>query len=179
MSSVDVASVASSLEEAAKSVKLLTQFTGAHELNINVKELTEQVQTLHGTVTKQHSELMAAVEKMNREQCTLLKEKMSADTRANALLLKVAQANVHREMVKNMKEKNAYQVSQNDKDIIIFTASSYGWKIGENLKNYGKDESDEEKKQRRWPDALDCLEIVTVPSLSRGKGEAYSTFVCG
>jgi len=160
-------------------VKLLTKFTGAHELNVSVKELTEQVQTLHGAVTKQHSELMAAVEKMNREQCTLLKEKMSADTRANALLLKVAQANVHRDMVINMKKKSAFQVSQNDKDIIIFTASSYGWKIGENLKNYGKDESDEEKKQRRWPDALDCLEIVTVPSLSRCKGEAYSTFVCG
>ena len=103
ISSVDVASVAS-LEEAAKKVKLLTEFTGAHELKVSVKDLTEQVQTL----TKQHSALMAAVGKMKREQCMLQKEKMSADTRASALLRRSLQAQVHRDMFKKMKGKGAH-----------------------------------------------------------------------
>ncbi len=46
ISLVDVASVASSLEEAANKVKQLTEFTGAHKLKVSVKELTEEVQTL-------------------------------------------------------------------------------------------------------------------------------------
>ncbi len=124
-------------------MKLSTKFTGAHELNVSVKELTEQVHSLHGTVTKQHSELMTSVEKMNMDQCTLLKEIMSTDTRVNTLLLKTTQANVHRGMVKNMQGKSVFQVSQNDMDIIMLTDSSYCWEIGENLKNHDdNDESD-------------------------------------
>ena len=54
ISSVDVASVAS-LEEAAKKVKLLTEFTGAHELKVSVKELTEQVQNTRASALLRRS----------------------------------------------------------------------------------------------------------------------------
>ena len=66
MSMVDVADVAASLEHAATKVKQLNQIAGVHEVKTSVDLLTAQVQTLHGTVSKHHADVMEAWTKLAR-----------------------------------------------------------------------------------------------------------------
>mmetsp|Transcript_2779 Transcript_2779/g.7064 ORF Transcript_2779/g.7064 Transcript_2779/m.7064 type:complete len:93 (+) Transcript_2779:421-699(+) len=88
----------------------------------------------------------------------------------------VMQAQVHNQMVREWRNKplNHQQIRLNDKRVIVFTAQQYGWKLGGKTHN---GETDDQQIERRWKDALDCLEVVTVPSLTYS-GAAYDNFVC-
>ena len=68
-------------------------------------------------------------------------------------------------------------MNHNEKRSIVTIAKMYGWKLGAKLPN-GSDssESDDEQIDRRFEDALECLQFVTVPNLAYGEA-AYNNFV--
>jgi len=68
-------------------------------------------------------------------------------------------------------------MNHNEKRSIVTIAKMYGWKLGAKLPN-GSDssESDDEQIDRRFEDALECLQFVTVPNLTYGEA-AYNNFV--
>eukprot|EP00966_Prymnesium_polylepis_P266206 6149468-Prymnesium_polylepis.1 len=179
-STLNVDAVAKSLEAAASQVKQLTMVTGAQDVKVSVNALTKQVQTLQGAIANHHSEVVAAINVAAESQ-------RKEESKNSNIMLKAIQAQTHHQYTQNIRKrvnKQRYAPSSNEKACLTFIAGSYGWKIGDKEKKsgyYGHQEvpleSDQERIERRWKDALECLEVVTIPgALTRG-GASYSYFV--
>ena len=167
MMTVNVDDVAASLEQAAAKVKQLrSEFAGAQDIKASVDLLTAQVQTLHGTLAKNHADVISHSQKL-----IAVTQELTKQQRMSKLVM---QAQVHNQMVRKWSTIYDHQICLNDKRVIVFTAEQYGWKLGGKTHN---GETDDQQIERRWKDALDCLEVVTVPSLTYS-GAAYDNFVC-
>ncbi|XRB03412.1 hypothetical protein NFJ02_17g27660 [Pycnococcus provasolii] len=168
--------VAASLEQAAENVKQMTEFAGAQEIKTSVDLLTAQVQTLHGTLAKNHADVMEHSKKI-LEATEKLTTNQSNEQRLSRLAI---QAQAHNRMAYHVEDtclsRGSHSVSDIDKQIVVSVAKFYGWKIGDKNVQYGRTESDEEQIIRRWNDALACLKCVTLPSMKYG-GAAYYNFV--
>ena len=97
------------------------------------------------------------------------------------MILAATQAQTHNQLAIRTREKmrnGAHHLSYIDKQLLVLSATKYGWKLGDKeKKRYNAElESDEEQIERRWQDALSTLEIVTIPRLTSGEA-AYNTFV--
>ncbi|XRB18135.1 hypothetical protein RI054_17g79800 [Pseudoscourfieldia marina] len=156
--------VAASLEQAAENVKQMTEFAGAQEIKTSVDLLTAQVQTLHGTLAKNHADVMEHSKKV-LEATEKLTTNQSNQQRLSRLAM---QAQAHNRMayrVEDIFSRGSSRVSDIDKGVVVSVAKFYGWKLGEG-----------EQINRRWNDALACLKIVTLPGMQYD-GAAYSNFV--
>ena len=178
MSTLNVADVAASLEQAATKVKELTRVTGALDVKASVEELTAQVKIMHGVAVKQHTETLAAFRKL----AEVTSQRSAAEAQQNKLLLAAIQAQTHHQLTVRVREKlksGEHNLPPLDKKVVVLAANKYGWKIGEKNKKRQYDaqlETDEEQIARRWLDALTTLETVTIPELTKGEA-GYGNFV--
>ncbi|XRB16569.1 hypothetical protein RI054_13g64130 [Pseudoscourfieldia marina] len=155
---------------AAAKVKQLSEIAGAQDIKASVDLLTAQVQTLHGTLAKNHADDISHSQKL-----IAVTQELTKQQRISKLVM---QAQVHNQMVREWRNNKLLdcgyrQEARVHKRVIVLTAKQYGWKLGEKTHN---GEADDQQIERRWKDALDCLEVVTVPSLTYS-GAAYDNFV--
>lgn len=168
--------VAASLEQAAENVKQMTEFAGAQEIKTSVDLLTAQVKTLHGTLAKNHADVMEHSKKVLEAT-----EKLTANQSNQQRLSRLAmQAQAHNRMAYHVEDyyhsRGSSRVSDTDKRVVVSVAKLYGWKLGDKIVQYGRTESEEEQINRRWNDALACLKFVTLPSMQYD-GASYYNFV--
>ena len=181
-STLDIAAVAKSLETAASQVKQLTKISGAQDVKVSVDALTKQVQTLQGSIAKHHTDTLTALNAASEAQ-------RAQEAKHNSHVLSAIQAQTHHQFAQTIRKRiNARtgEISTNDKRCLTFLAEGYGWLMGDKEKkpqHYGYQghvqqplESDDDQLERRWSDALQCLEIVTLASLTRGTA-SYAKFV--
>ena len=165
--------VAASLEQAVENVKQMTEFAGAQEIKTSVDLLTAQVQTLHGTLAKNHADVMEHSKKI-LEATEKLTTNQSNEQRLSRLAI---QAQAHNRMAYHVEDmlfsRGSSRVSDTDKRVVVSVAKFYGWEIGDKSDHW---ESEEQQINRRWNDALACLKIVTLPGMQYD-GAAYSNFV--
>ncbi|XRB16417.1 hypothetical protein RI054_12g62600 [Pseudoscourfieldia marina] len=178
-----VQDVAALLEQAAESMKhllyrislLCREIGGAHDVKTSVDLLTAQVQTLHGTLAKNHADVIAHSQKVlaATEKHAKQQEEHANQQRLSRLAI---QAQVHHRMAIDMRANHnqaSSRITPKQKSLALQIAQLYGWKLGE--KSHSA-ESTNAHYNRRWEDALDCLEIVTVPHMTYD-GAAYNNFV--
>ena len=187
MSTLDVTGVSKSLEQAAAKVKELAKVTGAQDVKASVEALAVQLKVMHGVVAKQHTEMLAAIQTVadvSGKVADVSAKTLAEQAQHNKMILAATQAQAHYQLAIRTREKmrhggGAHHLRYIDKQLVVFTATNYGWELGEKEKkrHYNAElESDEEQIERRWQDALNTLEVVTIPKLSMGKA-AYDKFV--
>ncbi|GHP11630.1 hypothetical protein PPROV_001035800 [Pycnococcus provasolii] len=105
---------------------------------------------------------------VNAADVEVIKASVESLSNEQRILRLTIQAQAHSSMARNM-----MRIWRN----IVTIAKMYGWKLGAKLPN-GSDssESDDEQIDRRFEDALECLQFVTVPNLAYGEA-AYNNFV--
>jgi acetolactate synthase small subunit len=184
MSTLDVTGVSRSLEQAAAKVKELAKVTGAQDVKASVEALAAQLKVVHGVVAKQHTEMLAAIQTVadvSGKVADVSAKTLAGQAQHNNMILAATQAQTHNQLAIRTREKmrnGAHHLSYIDKQLLVLSATKYGWKLGDKeKKRYNAElESDEEQIERRWQDALSTLEIVTIPRLTSGEA-AYNTFV--
>ena len=192
MSTLDVTGVSRSLEQAAAKVKELAKVTGAQDVKASVEALAAQLKVVHGVVAKQHTEMLAAIQTVadvSGKVADVSAKTLAGQAQHNNMILAATQAQTHNQLAIRTREKmrnGAHHLSYIDKQLLVLSATNYGWKLGDKEKKrynvevlltYNAElESDEEQIERRWQDALSTLEIVTIPRLTSGEA-AYNTFV--
>jgi hypothetical protein len=172
-SEMSLIDIAASLEKAAFCMRSLDRPPSSEALEHKVSNIKEDMTQQADAVLKALVGVTPVVQELGNK---LLTAQQASDARRSAeatRLLAATKAASHAQMARAIHDKDIGRRSTLlEQRILVRTAALYGWKPDAKRPH----ENEDGHTERNWRSALECLLIVTVPSLIYGEA-SYDNFV--